>query len=115
MYNLSFPSDAIDTVKRVTRVTRVTRGVGLQPENLADRLLKSIDLKISEKVKARHTVKNLLLKRHTPEFASLLGRPIYKWSPHRKGQHPRGHPLSLPFPHIHETPPTLAPCWWAAL
>eukprot|EP00983_Pelagomonas_calceolata_P132159 1161840-Pelagomonas_calceolata.AAC.22 len=29
------------------------KGVGLQPENLADRLLKSIDLEISQNVKAR--------------------------------------------------------------
>eukprot|EP00983_Pelagomonas_calceolata_P052819 1143035-Pelagomonas_calceolata.AAC.1 len=32
---------------------KVTRGVGLQPKSLADRLLKSIDLKLSQKVEAR--------------------------------------------------------------
>eukprot|EP00983_Pelagomonas_calceolata_P016944 533084-Pelagomonas_calceolata.AAC.1 len=40
-----------DTCLLLHRVTRVTRGVGLQPQNLADRLLKSIDLKISQNVK----------------------------------------------------------------
>eukprot|EP00983_Pelagomonas_calceolata_P046163 1140030-Pelagomonas_calceolata.AAC.1 len=33
-------------------VTRVTRGVGLQPENLADWLLENIDLETSQNLKA---------------------------------------------------------------
>eukprot|EP00983_Pelagomonas_calceolata_P029732 931714-Pelagomonas_calceolata.AAC.1 len=62
--------------KRGYKVTRACKGVGLQPKTLADRLLKSIDLKISQNLEARQDYIRL---DYTGETFSQTVRLISLW------------------------------------